>query len=264
MPTIELDGTHFNYTERGTGTPLVLVHGFPLDNRIWDDQVAALSDRCRVIAPDLRGFGQTRSEEPFGIESLADDLHRLLTKLDALPCIMAGLSMGGYVALAYDAKYATDLKGLILVDTRAEADTTEGKQGREKMICTVREFGSEAVANAMMPKMLAPDTERSRPALMQKLRGIMEACPAKTIENALVALRDRRDYCDRLASIAVPTLIVVGEHDAITPVSVSEFMHREIPKSKLVVVKGAGHMSAMEQPEQVSRAIRGFVESLGE
>ena len=263
MPSIDIDGTRFNYSERGAGVPLVLVHGFPLDNRVWDDQVAGLSDRFRVIAPDLRGFGQTKSEEPFSMGSLAEDLHRLLTKLNALPCVMAGLSMGGYVALAYDAKYATDLKGLILVDTRAEADTAEGKQGREKMICTVREFGSEAVANAMMPKMLAPDPEQCRPALLKKLRGIMEACPAKTIEHALVAMRDRRDCRDRLASIAVPTLIVVGEHDAITPVNVSEFMNREIPKSKLVVVKGAGHMSPMEQAEQVNRAVRGFVESIG-
>src|SRR5688572_1436579 len=161
MPSIDIDGTRFNYSERGTGTPLVLVHGFPLDNRVWEDQVAGLSDRFRVIAPDLRGFGQTRSEQAFSMESLAEDLHRLMTKLDARPCVLAGLSMGGYVALAYDARYPTDLKGLVLVDTRAEADSAEGKQGREKMICTVREFGSAAIANAMMPKMLAPATEQS-------------------------------------------------------------------------------------------------------
>jgi len=111
---------------------------------------------------------------------------------------------------------------------------------------------------------LAPDPEQCRPALLKKLRGIMEACPPKTIEHALVAMRDRRDWRDRLASIAVPTLIVVGEHDAITPVSVSEFMSREIPKSKLVVVKGAGHMSPMEQAEQVNRAFRTFMEGFGQ
>ena len=262
MATIDIGGAHFNYTERGTGTPLVLVHGFPLDNRVWDDQVAALSDRCRVIAPDLRGFGQTRSQEPFSMESLADDLHQLLTKIDARPCVLAGLSMGGYVALAYDAKYATDLKGLVLVDTRAEADSMEARQSREKMIECVRASGAPAVASQMMPKMLAPDAQQSRPQLMQRLRAIMEECPPKTIEHALAAMRDRRDSCDRLASIAMPTLIVVGDQDAITPPALSEMMNREIPRSKLVVIKGSGHMSPMEQPEQVNQALRQFMEGL--
>ena len=263
MPSIDINGTRFNYSERGAGTPLVLVHGFPLDNRVWDEQVAGLSDRFRVIAPDLRGFGQTRSEQAFSMESLADDLHQLLTKIGARPCVLAGLSMGGYVALTYDARYPTDLKGLVLVDTRAEADSTEAKQGREKMIETVRASGSVAVASAMMPKMLAPDAQQGRPELMQKLRGIMEACPAKTIEHALAAMRDRRDFRDRLASIAVPTLIVVGDQDAITPPAMSEFMAREIPKAKLIVIKGSGHMSPMEQPGQVNQVLRTFVESLG-
>jgi pimeloyl-ACP methyl ester carboxylesterase len=262
MPSIDINGTQFNYSERGAGTPLVLVHGFPLDSRIWDDQVAALSDRYRVIAPDLRGFGQSRSDQPFTMESLADDLHHLLTKIGALPCVLAGLSMGGYVAFAYDSKYPTDLKGLVLIDTRCEADAAEGKQKRDKMIETVREFGSEAIANEMMPKMLAPDAEQCRPQLMQKLRAIMESCPPKTIESALAAMRDRRDYRDRLASIAVPTLIVVGDQDAITPPPMSEFMHREIPKSKLVVIKGSGHMSPMEQPEQVNHALRQSIEGV--
>ena len=262
MPTLTLNGTTFHYAERGRGLPLVLLHGFPLDNRVWDDQLASLSDRFRVIAPDLRGFGQTPSDQSFSMDSLADDVHHLLTKLDARPAVLAGLSMGGYVALAYDARYPTDLKGLILIDTRAEADSTEAKQNREKMICTVREFGSESIANAMMPKMLAPDTGQSRPALMQKLRAIMEACPPKTIEHALAAMRDRRDFRDRLPSIAVPTLILVGDQDAITPPAMSETMNREIPKSRLVTIKGSGHMSPMEQPEQVNQALRKFLDSL--
>ncbi len=262
MPTIDFDGVGFNYEERGGGTPLVLVHGFPLDGRIWEDQLSALCDRYRVIALDLRGFGRSRAEQPFTMQSLADDVHHVLEKLGALPCVLGGLSMGGYVALAYVSKYPTDLKGLALIDTRCEADTPEGKQNREKMIESVRCAGSEAIANAMMPKMLAPDAQQSRPQLMQRLRTIMEECPPKTIEHALAAMRDRRDYRDRLASIAVPTLIIVGEHDAITPPSVSEFMRKEIPSSELVVVKGAGHMSPMEQPEQVNRAIRQFMETV--
>src|SRR5215218_4015337 len=134
MPQRSVNGTTLNYLEQGTGTPLVLLHGFPLDSRIWREQIAALSDRFRVIAPDLRGFGQSKSDDAFTMQSLADDVHALLADRGALPAILGGLSMGGYVALAYAKKYPSDLRGLALIDTKAEADTPEGKQGRQKMI----------------------------------------------------------------------------------------------------------------------------------
>ena len=134
MPQRSVSGTTLDYEEQGTGMPLVLLHGFPLDSRIWREQLAALSDRFHVIAPDLRGFGQSKSSDTFTMESLADDVHALLADLQALPCILGGLSMGGYVALAYAKKYPTDLRGLVLIDTKAEGDTAEGKAGREKMI----------------------------------------------------------------------------------------------------------------------------------
>src|SRR5688572_24441063 len=155
------------YTDKGRGEPLVLLHGFPLDRRMWDAQVERLSQKYRVIAPDLRGFGQSRRDDPFTIESLADDIHLFLQQLVALPCVLAGLSMGGYVALAYARKYASDLRGLILIDTKAEADTSEGKQGREKMIQLVQKSGATAVADQMTPKMLAPGTESSRPEVVK-------------------------------------------------------------------------------------------------
>src|SRR5206468_7707298 len=125
---------------------------------------------------------------------------------------------------------------------RAEADTTEGRANRDQMIQLVREKGSPAVADQMMSKMLAPETPSSRPAVAGQLREIMEACPALTIEHALSAMRDRADHTSNLASIALPTLIIVGDQDAITPPGVSEQMHRAIPRSTLEIVRGAGHM----------------------
>jgi pimeloyl-ACP methyl ester carboxylesterase len=130
------------YTDRGRGDALVLLHGVPLDRRMWDAQVERLSDHYRVIAPDLRGFGRSVRHDPFTIESLADDIHLFLEQLMACPCVLAGLSMGGYVALAYAKKYQSDLRGLILVDTKAAGDTAEGRQGREKMIELVRLSGA--------------------------------------------------------------------------------------------------------------------------
>lgn len=268
MPGHHVNGTTLWVAERGSTSEknlptLVLVHGFPLDSRMWAAQLQALSDHARVIAPDLRGFGQSKSEGPFTIESLADDLHALLAEMNALPCVLAGLSMGGYVALAFAKKYAADLRGLILVDTKAEADTAEQKQGRQKMIDTARSpAGAAAVAEQMLPKMLAKDAATRRPGQAQELRRIMEGCPPKTIENALAAMRDRPDRSGELASIRVPTLILVGDGDQITPPAVAETMAKAIPGAQLAVVHGAGHMAPLEQPEQVNRAIRQFLERL--
>ena len=262
MPQRGVNGATLNYEERGTGTPLVLLHGFPLDSRIWREQIAGLSDRFRVIAPDLRGFGQSKSNDSFSMESLADDVHALLADLQALPCILGGLSMGGYVALAYAKKYPNDLRGVALIDTKAEGDTAEGKAGREKMIELARTQGTEAVAEQMMPKMLAPDADKTRPQVKRELDQIMNAQTPLTIEHALAAMRDRPDLVASLASIAVPTLVIVGEHDAITPPAGAEKMSKAIPKNTYVVIRGAGHMSPMEQPQQVTDAVRRFAASL--
>jgi pimeloyl-ACP methyl ester carboxylesterase len=262
MSTKTINNVTVNYLEKGTGTPIVLMHGFPLDSRVWEAQVNSLSDQYRVIAPDLRGFGKSASSDAFSMASLADDVHALLKEIGALPAVLGGLSMGGYVALAFAKKYPADLRGLLMVDTRAEADTSEGKEKRNKMIQLVRDKGSKAVADEMSPKMLAEETAKAHPAVGRKLREIMESQSAKTIEHAVAAMRDREDHTKNLASIAVPTLIIVGESDAITPPAMSQSMNQAIRNSTLVTIKSSGHMSPMEQPEQVSNAIRGFVAKL--
>jgi 3-oxoadipate enol-lactonase len=264
MPQLTINNQKINYAEAGHGLPLVLVHGFPLDNRIWQSQLAALSDKYRVITPDLPGFGQSQPppKQPFTMESLADTLHAFLTQLKAIPCALAGLSMGGYMSFAYERKYPTTLKALILVDTKAEADTPDGKTGRNKMIETVRTSGPPAIAAAMLPKMLTPQSIQSRPQLVAQATSIMESCPAQTIEYALSAMRDRSDYRDCLPSVAEPTLIIVGDSDAITPPAVAESMNKSIPHSKLTLIKGAGHLSTMEQPEQVNQAMRQFLSTI--
>jgi pimeloyl-ACP methyl ester carboxylesterase len=260
MPIATINHATIHYEEWGSGKPLVLVHGFPLDGRIWDGQRQALSGAYRVIILDLPGFGRSHEASgAFSLEDLADVVHGLLQELNAVPSALAGLSMGGYVALAYAKKYPSDLAALILIDTRAEADTPDSKQARQRMIALAQSAGSDAVAAQMLPKMLAPGAEQHRPALAETLRDIMRQCPAETIAHALAAMRDRPDQTANLPSIAVPTLIIVGEDDAITPPAVAEAMHRAIPRSQLVIIRGAGHMSPMEQPQQVSDAIDRFL-----
>ncbi len=258
MPTQAVRGASLHYSDQGTGPVIVLVHGFPVDSTMWDDQAASLCASHRVITPDLRGFGQSKSEDPFTIESLADDLHALLSQIGALPCTLAGLSMGGYVALAYAKKYPTDLSALALVDTRAEGDSPQGRAGREKMIALVRKSGAEAVADEMMGKLLDEETVCHRPQVVTRLRQIMKRCLPKTIEHALMAMRDRPDQTVNLPSIPVRTLIVVGELDTITPPESAETMRRLIPHNRLELIRGAGHMSPMEQPTQVTRVLQRF------
>jgi pimeloyl-ACP methyl ester carboxylesterase len=261
MPSRTLRGVSFHFEDRGSGLPLVLVHGFPVDCRMWEAQVAELSGRCRAIAPDLRGFGRSIASDPFTIELLADDLHALLVELDATRCVLGGFSMGGYVVLAYLVKYLADLRGLILVDTKAEADTPQQKEGRAKMAELARKRGAEAIADEMVPKQLSEETPRKRPAVATALHRLMEQCPPATIEHALLAMRDRPDRSGAVSSIKAPTLIVVGENDAITPPATARAMHQRIAGSELEVIRGAGHMSPMEQPAQVNRAIARFLQS---
>jgi pimeloyl-ACP methyl ester carboxylesterase len=255
-----ISGAMLSYEESGPreGRAVVLVHGFPLDSRIFAKQAAALCDACRVIGPDLRGFGKSRSDDSFTVASLADDLHALLSDIGGLPCTLGGLSMGGYVALAFAKKYPRDLRALLLIDTRSEGDTPDGKAGRDKMIDQLRSGGPKAVADAMLPKMLSEEGQKNA-TLVRELREIMESQPPRTIEHALVALRDRADYTADLPSITAPTLIIVGEKDAITPPAMSEKLNKAIPKSNMVVIPGAGHVSSMEKPAEVTAAIRGFV-----
>ncbi len=262
MPSTSINGVTLNYSDTGRGPVVFLVHGFPLNNTMWNAQVDALSSRFRVIAPDLRGFGQSGETGPFSMQTLADDIHALAEQLKTGPFVLGALSMGGYAALAYVRKYPGTLRGLILVDTKAEADNTEGKANRDKMIATVREKGAKATADAMLPKLLPEEAIKSRPKLVADVRNMMERTRPQTIEHALAAMRDRPDQCDLLPSIAPPTLVICGEHDVITPVAVMKGMAEKIPGAGWKVITGAGHMSPMEQAGQVTGAMESFLGGL--
>ena len=262
MPSASINGTTLGYMDRGTGPAVMLVHGFPLDRRMWDAQVEALSTHYRVIAPDLRGFGRNDPGDVFSIESLADDLDALARHLGVRPFVLCGLSMGGYVSLAYATRHLDGLRGLVLIDTRAEADTPEGREGRRKMIDLVRTSGSSAVADAMFPKLVAPELPRNNPEVAARLRAILNDCPPGTIEAALMAMRDRRDYTEELKSIAIPALVIVGEADAITRPASARAMVSRLPNATLEIIPGAGHMSPMERPMEVNAAMRRFLLSI--
>jgi pimeloyl-ACP methyl ester carboxylesterase len=239
-----------------------MVHGFPLDGRVYNEQIKGLSAHARVIVPDLPGFGKSKADRDFTIGSLADELQGFLAEVGALPCVLAGLSMGGYVALAFARKYLADLRGLVLIDTRSEADTDEGRANRDRLIASAKQDGIKAVVNAMFPKMIAESTAHARPEVAKKLRDIMDSQPVETVIRALTAMRDRDDATPWLAGIDVPALILVGAHDAITPPAAAEKMHAALPKSWLVTIENSGHMTPMEQPERVTELIGKFVDEI--
>jgi 3-oxoadipate enol-lactonase len=256
LPSLAINNAMIDYSDRGQGRNLVLLHGFPLDQRIWRHQFLDLSGQFRVIAPDLPGFGKSTIAGPFTMASLADDLHSLLKKIGGLPCILAGLSMGGYVSLAFANKYAGDLRGLILTDCRSNADTPEQRAGRDGMIQSAKEKGSAAIAEQMLPKLMAPNAS---PQLVQEIRQMCEACPAETIQIALSAMRDRPDLTQMLSSLSMPGLIIVGEKDVLAPVELARVMHKAFAGSRLKIIPDCGHLTLVEKPAETTTAIREFL-----
>ena len=219
---------------------------------MWDAQRSA-----SIQAPDLPGFGSGKAPPPHPptIEAYADFVHSLITALAEKP-IVGGLSMGGYVLLALLRKYPADVAGAVLVDTRAEADTAEARAARLKAIEDVRAHGTAGLINAMLPRLLSAQASE---ALKGRVRGIMERQSPAAVVAAQTAMAQRPDQTDLLPTIKIPTLIIVGQQDIMTPPAVARSMHERIPGSKLVEIAGAGHMSPMEEPGPVNAALMEFM-----
>jgi 3-oxoadipate enol-lactonase len=243
--------------------PLLLVHGFPLDHTMWAAQSAGLSRTFRVVAPDLRGHGRSDVPvAPYGMDELADDLAALMDRLGIEQAVVGGLSMGGYVALAFWRRHPHRVRALLLADTRAEADSEVARAGRGAAIAKAREKGSAAIADDMLPRLLAPHN-LARHEIERRLYNMMAWQPRLGMAGSLAAMRDRPDSRPTLTTITVPTLVIVGDEDAITPAADSEALAEAIPGARLVVIPGAGHMSPMEAPRAFNRAVRAFLAELG-
>jgi pimeloyl-ACP methyl ester carboxylesterase len=260
----EVPGGWVEYDDVGRGRPVVLLHAFPFARSLWRPQREALQAHYRVLTPDLRGFGGSAPfAGPPSLEVMADDVAGLLDALGVRePVVLGGLSMGGYVALAFARKYAARLRGLILADTRAEADSAEGKANRDRLIAVARERGTAAVLEGMLPKLLGDATRSGRPAVVEEVRRIATAQPAEAVAAALQAMRDRPNSTALLGRIRVRTLVVVGSEDAITPPSVAEAMVHLLPDARLAIIQGAGHLANLEQPEAFTAAVESFLKAL--
>ena len=261
MPKVTANGVEIAYNDQGSGdTTIVLVHGFPLDKSMWDAQVEALSGEFRVITPDLRGHGESQVVAgPYTMELLADDLKGLLDALNLDKVALGGFSMGGYAVFSFYRKYPERVESLMLLDTRPQPDSDEGKAGREGMAQLAESEGAAPIAERLVPRLLAEATVANRQDVVDRLTAMITSCPVEGIAGDLRGMALRGDSTDLLSGISVPTLLVVGDQDVITPPAESQMMASTIPNAKLVEIPGAGHLSNLENPDAFTAAIHDFL-----
>jgi pimeloyl-ACP methyl ester carboxylesterase len=253
------DVVKLHFSEAGSGTPLVLLHGFPLSSAIWQAQRTGLAGRCRVITPDLRGHGTSPAPEGvYGMETMARDVLALLDALAIPKALIMGHSMGGYVALAA-AKIAPErLLGLALIASQAAADTDEARQGRFKLVERVATEGAVAVAAAMMPRLFAPGGVGGE-GVVEEVRQMILKTPRAGIIGALRGMAARENTEAVLAKIKVPVLLLAGEHDQLIPPAKSQALAAAVPGAKLAIIEKAGHMPMLENPARTTAAIGEFL-----
>jgi pimeloyl-ACP methyl ester carboxylesterase len=246
---------------RGAGV-LVLIHGFPLNTSMWQPQLALAERGWRIIAPQLRGFGDGKNDPPTtSIDDYAGDTIDLLDKLDIRKdAVICGLSMGGYITFAMFRHAPTYFRGIVLADTRSQGDPPEAVTNRKNMQQLAREKGPEAIADALLPKLLCEATLKGKPDVVANVRKQITTNSVESIVGALTALMTRPDSTPMLTGLRIPVQIIVGDQDALTPPPLSEQMHRDIRGSELVVIPGAGHMSNMEQPAAFNDALGRFLD----
>lgn len=245
------------------GLPVLLIHGFPFDHTQWAPQIEAFSTTRRVIAMDLRGQGATPlGEGGLFIEFLVDDVIDLLDHLELERVCVCGLSMGGYVALRLVDRHPARVHGLILCDTRAEADTNEGRVGRAAAVKTIRERGMAELAEGLMPKLFPAAELEARTEAVVSVRRMIERADPEGAIHALAAMASRLDLTERLASIDTPCLVVVGSEDALTPPDLARALKAAIPGAALAVIEGAGHVSNLSHPDAFNAAVEPFLASL--
>ena len=247
------------YLDAGSGWPVVLLHGFPLSADMWRAQLENVPEGWRFIAPDLPGFGPDALAPVQSMDDLADGVLAFLDAMRIEKATIGGLSMGGYVTFAVMRRAPERAVRLILADTRAPADNEQGRAGRTKMLETLRTRGVSAVADEMMPKLVGETTRRKAPEAEGLVRKLIAVNTAEGLAGAVTAMRDRPDSTSLLSSISVPTLVLVGEEDVLTPPADAEAMRSNLSRANLVRIPGAGHLSNLEAREEFSAALSDFL-----
>jgi len=255
-------GRDVRYLDAGAGWPVLLIHAFPVDADMWRPQLDRVPEGWRFIAPDVRGFGRDGAAGgAVTLDDVAADLAAFLDHLKLDRAVIGGLSMGGYITFALFRRAPERFDGMILADTKAEADTAEGRDGRRSLIELVRTKGAAAVADQMLPKLLSAGTRERQPAIVSTVRAMIESTSVEGIAGALEAMMARPDSTPGLSRISCPALILVGALDEVTPEANARSMEKHIDRSRVVVLPDAGHLSNLESPDAFSRALSDFLAS---
>jgi 3-oxoadipate enol-lactonase len=259
-----INNTNIAYSDHGIGQPVLFLHAFPLNRNMWEAETTALlqEQAYRLISLDWRGFGE--SDIPNDISSMtlfADDVAALMDHLGIEKAILCGLSMGGYAAFAFLRQYPQRITGLILADTRPGADTPEAQANRENVARLAEMQGTEAIADLQVPRLISEDTRQHHPEVETRIRQMIAAATPRGIAAASRGMAIRQDATALLAGISCPTLVIVGEQDALTPPAVAQEYAARIPGAQLVVIPQAGHLSNLEQPETFLTTISTFLRS---
>ncbi|MCE9552739.1 MAG: alpha/beta hydrolase [Planctomycetes bacterium] len=261
MKMISVDGGQLAVLDQGAGPPLLLVHGFPLDQSMWRNQWQSFATDHRVIVPDLRGFGSSSAVTgTVTMAQHADDLLALLDGLDVRePVHLCAMSMGGYVAFEFLRRHPSRLKSLILCDTKAAADAPEAAANREKMAADVLREGAVVAEKAMLSKLLAADAPQRQPDVVEHVRQMILGTRPETIASAQRGMAARADMTGLLTQIQLPTLLIVGELDVIATPQEMQGMADRIAKSRLATIARAGHLTPLEAPAEFNAAVREFL-----
>jgi pimeloyl-ACP methyl ester carboxylesterase len=258
-----LNNIEVGYDDGGSGSPaLLFIHGFPHDRTLWTPQIQGLTVQARCLAPDLRGFGETSAEPPYSMDQYADDLVGLLDVLHIDRAVVAGLSMGGYVAFALWRRHPHRVRGLVLCNTRPGADSDEAREKRRSLMGVARDRGPGAVADAQLTGMLGKTTRANRPEITNTVHRMISSQRPAGIIGALQAMMDRPDSTPTLATIDVPTMIVAGDEDAIIPMVEAKGMQAAIRGSTLEVISGGGHLCNLERPAAFNHVVSEFLAKL--
>jgi len=251
MEKININGIELAYSRHGEGTPLVLLHGYPLDHHLWDDVVPLLKDTFDLIVPDLRGFGEsTTIDTPYTMDDFASDVAGLLDELGIKKTAIAGHSMGGYVALAFARLYPGRMSGLGLVSSQVLADPPDRKEGRYKSAAEVAEKGTGGVVEVMTTKFT------SDPRLQEYARKSMERQKPEAYIGALKAMAERADSTFLLNTIKYPVVVIHGAADALIPIDRAREVKAVIPDAHFAELSGVGHMPMMEAKEKTAEALK--------
>ena len=261
---VSINDLVLTYDDLGSGAiPVIFIHGFPFDKSMWQYQLDALRMVNRVIAYDIRGFGKSESgTEEAGMNRYADDLIAFMDALKIEKAVLCGLSMGGYIVLNAISRYPQRFEAVILCDTQCIADSSDARESRMKTIAIIKEGGKATFADAFIKKMFFSATYEINPNLVQRIRETIMATSDTTIIAALQALAEREETCSILNSIKVPSLIICGNSDVVTPLEQSRLMHSRIAGASIQIIHNAGHLSNLDQPVEFTKQISGFLNAL--